>query len=83
MVAFPDVKGASTDGADETEATVNAEDCLIAALIGYVTMGEPVPRPSPGRGRRSVTLPPLVAAKLALHSVHRARPAFRTASSFG
>lgn len=31
VVAFPDVRGASTDGADEAEAIENASDCLIAA----------------------------------------------------
>ena len=68
VVTFPDVKGASTDGADEAEATTNASDCLIAALIGYITLREPIPRPSPARGRTTVTLPPLMAAKLALYS---------------
>jgi antitoxin HicB len=68
VVAFPDVKGASTDGADEAEAIANASDCLIAALIGYINWREPIPRPSPARGRTTVTLPPLVAAKLALYS---------------
>jgi antitoxin HicB len=68
VVAFPDVQGASTDGVDETEALANASDCLIAALIGHITAREPVPRPSPARGRSTVTLPPLVAAKLALYS---------------
>ena len=68
VVAFPDIKRASTDGANETEAVANASDCLIAALIGYVSSREPVPRPSPARGRPTVTLPPLVASKLALYS---------------
>src|SRR5262245_62798263 len=68
VVAFPDVKGASTDGADETIAVANAADCLTAALIGYVRSREPIPRPSPARGRRTIALPPLVAAKLALYS---------------
>jgi antitoxin HicB len=68
VVAFTDVKGASTDGVDETEAIANASDCLVAALIGYITSREPIPRPSPARGRPTVTLPPLVAAKLALYS---------------
>lgn len=71
VVAFPDVKGASTDGSDEAEAIANASDCLIAALIGYVTMREPIPRPSPARGRSTIALPPLVAAKLALYSAMR------------
>jgi len=34
VVAFPDVKGASTDGADETAVVANAAECLTAALIG-------------------------------------------------
>ena len=68
VVAFTDVKGASTDGVDETETIANASDCLVAALIGYITSREPIPRPSPARGRPTVTLPPLVAAKLALYS---------------
>ena len=68
MVSFPDVKGASTDGATEPEAIANASDALIAALIGYITAREQVPRPSPARGRSTVILPPLVAAKLALYS---------------
>jgi predicted RNase H-like HicB family nuclease len=68
VVAFPDVEGASTDGADKAEAIGNASDCLIAALIGYVTMREPIPRPSPACGRSTIALPPLVTAKLALYS---------------
>ena len=68
VVAFPDVKGASTDGANEAEAVANASDCLTAALIGYISSREPIPRPSPARGRSTVNLPPLVAAKLALYS---------------
>lgn len=31
-------------------------------------MREPIPRPSPARRRLTITLPPLVAAKLALYS---------------
>jgi antitoxin HicB len=68
VVAFPDVKGASTDGASEAEAIANASDCLIAALIGYIRLREPIPSPSPARGRSIVTLPPMVTAKIALYS---------------
>jgi antitoxin HicB len=71
VATFPDVKGASTDGVDETEALANASDCLVAALIGYISSREPIPRPSPARGRSTVTLPPLVAAKVALYSAMR------------
>jgi antitoxin HicB len=68
VVAFPDVRGASTDGADEAEAIANASDSLIAALTAYITLRQPIPRPSPARGRSTVTLPPLVPEKLALYS---------------
>jgi antitoxin HicB len=68
VVAFPDVKGASTDGADEAEAIANASDSLIAALIGHIALREPIPRPSPPRGRLTISLPPLVAAKLGLYA---------------
>jgi antitoxin HicB len=68
VVAFPDVKGASTDGIDEADAIANASDSLIAALIGYVALREPIPHPSRARGRSTITLPPTVAAKLALYS---------------
>lgn len=67
VVAFPDVQGASTDGADEREAVANAQDCLIAALIAHVAQHQPLPSPSPARGRPTVTLAPLVTAKLALY----------------
>jgi antitoxin HicB len=65
---FPMSRKRPTDGADEAEALVNASDCLTAALIGYIRSCRPVPRPSPARGRRTIALPPLVAAKLALYS---------------
>lgn len=68
VVAFPDVKGASTDGADEAEAVANASDSLIAALIGHIALRKPIPRPSPARGRSTISLPPLVAAKLGLYT---------------
>ena len=67
-VAFPDVRGASTDGATEEEAVANARDCLIAALIAHVTRRRSIPRPSPARDRPTVRLSPLVTAKLALYS---------------
>ena len=44
-VSFPDVPSALTFGADE------AEDCLIAALGGYVKAREPIPAQSAARGR--------------------------------
>jgi antitoxin HicB len=66
-VSFPDVPEALTWGDDGVEALILAEDCATGALRGYIKRGWPVPRPSPSRGRPTVTLPPLVAAKLALY----------------
>lgn len=43
------------------------------ALGGYVKRGWPIPAPGPARGRPTVELPPLVAAKLALYSAMRAQ----------
>jgi antitoxin HicB len=56
-----------TDGATEAEALARAEDLLVTALSFYTDDIEPLPRPPPARGRPIVTVPPLVAAKLALH----------------
>ena len=72
IVEFPDVPGALTSGADEAEAKTLAEDCLIAALGGIIALRKPIPKPSPARGRPTVVLPPLVAAKLALYEALRA-----------
>lgn len=68
---FPDVTGARTWGDDECEALELAQDCLIAALGGYIKLQQAIPRPSPARGRPVIAVPPLVAAKLALYSAMR------------
>jgi antitoxin HicB len=66
-VTFPDVPEAITQGETEAEAAGMAEDALVTALSFYADDAEPLPLPSPARGRRLAYLPPLVAAKLALH----------------
>jgi antitoxin HicB len=68
---FPDVPGARTWGDDEAEALALAEDCLVTALYGCVRFGESIPRPGPARGRPMISVPPLVAAKLALYGAMR------------
>jgi antitoxin HicB len=68
-VTFPDVREAITQGESEEEAAAMAEDALVAALSFYTDNAEPLPRPSPVRGRKLARVPPLVAAKLALHDV--------------
>ncbi|MGH6944182.1 MAG: type II toxin-antitoxin system HicB family antitoxin [Geminicoccaceae bacterium] len=75
LVHLIDVPEAHTLGATEADAGgAHALDCLIAALGGYIKLGRKIPRPSPARGRPVVTLPPLVAAKLALYEAMRAQP---------
>lgn len=65
LVRFPQIPEALTEGKSKAEAFENAQDCLIAALEGYVKAGKPIPRP-PFRGDR-VVLPSLVTAKLAVY----------------
>lgn len=64
---FPDVPEAVTQGETEEEAAGMAEDALVTALSFYTDNAERLPHPSPARGRPLAYVPPLVAAKLALH----------------
>ena len=73
LVSFPDVPEALTEGATEREALAEAEDCLIAALGGYVEARRDVPQPSPRRRRPLVALPALAAARIALYRAMRER----------
>ena len=66
-ITFPDVPEAITQGETKEEAAVMADDALVTALSFYTDGAEPLPAPSPPRGRPVARLPPLVAAKLALH----------------
>ena len=68
-VTFPDLPEAITQGEDEDEdeAAAMAEDALVTALSFYTDNAERLPRPSAARGRPVAYVPPLVAAKLALH----------------
>jgi antitoxin HicB len=78
LVQFVDVPEAHTAGATEAAAGEQALDCLIAALGGYIKLGRRIPGASPARGRPVVTLPPLLAAKLALYEAMRAQAITRT-----
>ncbi len=71
LVSFPDIPEALTEGATVEEAVAEAEDCLIAALGGYVESQRDIPQPSPARGRTVISAPALVAAKLALYRAMR------------
>jgi antitoxin HicB len=72
-VSFPDVPGALTFAETEAEALQLAGDCLIAALRGYMKLGQPIPPAGPSHGHRTVALPSLIAAKVALYSAMRDR----------
>src|SRR6266851_7589277 len=66
-VTFPDVPEAITQGESEEDAAAMAEDALVTALSFYTDNAERLPQPSPAHGRPLAFVPPLVAAKLALH----------------
>lgn len=66
-VTFPDVPEAITQGDTEIEAVRMAEDALVTSLSFYTDRAEPLPLPSPAESRPLAYVPPLVAAKLALH----------------
>ncbi len=65
---FDGLPGA-TWGATEAEALAMAEDLLVTALSFYIDDGKPLPRPGLALDRPVISVPPLVAAKLALHDV--------------
>jgi antitoxin HicB len=65
-VLFDGLPGA-TWGDTREEALARAADLLVSSLAIFVEDNQPIPRPSPARGRPLVPVPALVAAKLALH----------------
>ena len=68
-----DVPGALTVGRDEADAVAQATDALVTLVAHLLAEGRPIPRPSrPKRGRSVATLPPQVAAKLAIYQAMRA-----------
>ena len=67
LVSFPDVPEALTEGATIDDALREATDCLVAALGGYVGDGRRIPKPSHRPDASLVTLPTLIAAKVALY----------------
>ena len=79
LVSFPDVPEALTEGETAAEALAQAQDCLVAALGGYVGERRAIPRPSPARGRTTVSLSALTAAKIALYGAMRAQGVGNTA----
>jgi antitoxin HicB len=72
LVSFPDVPEAHTFGEDEDEALMQAVDALETALSMYIDDRRDIPKPSAiKRGGKSVVLPALTQAKLALYETMR------------
>lgn len=79
-VSFPDIPGALTCGSDRRDALEQATDALVAALCAYVYAHEGIPEPSAAvDGQELVTLPLIVAAKLALYTTMRKQDITTTA----
>jgi antitoxin HicB len=72
VVSFPDVPEAITQGDDEADARVMAEEALGMALLSYYQRNLPLPR-AKARGPRLVPIavPPEIAAKLAVLEAFR------------
>jgi antitoxin HicB len=74
LVQFPDIPFAHTFGEDEAEAVARATEALESAVIALIGDREDIPRPSkPTRKQRTVALPALSAAKVALYEAMRER----------
>ena len=79
-VSFPDIPEALTCGLDRSDALAQAADALVAALGAYVYAHEDIPVPSPViDGQELVSVPLIVAAKLALYSAMRQQGMTKTA----
>ena len=72
VVTLPDIPYGATQGDDLAEALAQAEDFLEEAVLGMMAHGEDVPLPSPAKGRPTVALPALTAAKLEAYRAMRA-----------
>jgi antitoxin HicB len=67
-ITCPDVPEMVTGGWGDRAANLDAAaDALATALSFYADDGRPLPQPRPADGRPVVAVPPLAAAKLALH----------------
>ena len=81
-VSFPDIPEALTCGTDRRDALTQAIDALVASLSAYVYAREDIPLPSPAiKGQELISVPLIVAAKLALYSAMRRQGMTKTALS--
>lgn len=73
LVTSPDLEGLATYGADEADAKAKAIDAIRALVSHLMEEGRDVPQPGrPRKGEPTVTLPTLLAGKLALYRAMRA-----------
>jgi antitoxin HicB len=73
LVSFPDFPNVHTFGEDEEEALARAVDALETYLMAMIDDREAIPEPSRlKRGQRTITLPALTEAKIALYRQMRA-----------
>jgi antitoxin HicB len=72
VVTLPDIGYGATQGDTLEEALAQAEDLLEEAVLGMMAHGEAVPAPSRAKGRPTVALPALTAAKLEAYRAMRA-----------
>ncbi len=79
LISFPDFPEALTEASSEMEALAEAQDCLIAALGGYMAARRPIPRPSASQANPTIALPALAAAKVALYNAMVAQGISNTA----
>jgi antitoxin HicB len=73
LVTFPDVPGAITFGDDEEDALYRAVDALETMLGAMIADREPIPNPSPTRGRPTVSPTLLGALKVTAYEAMRGR----------
>jgi antitoxin HicB len=73
LVVCPDLPEVTTFGGDLEDARQRASDAIEEALAARIARREEIPPPSPPRGRRCVTLPPLTSAKVNLYQEARVR----------
>jgi len=72
VVTLPDIGYGASQGDTLDEALAQAEDLLEEAVLGMMAHGEEVPVPSRAKGRPTVALPALTAAKLEAYRAMRA-----------
>lgn len=79
-ISFPDIPEALTCGFDRSDALAQSVDALVTALSAYVYAREDIPEPSPViKGQELISVPLVVAAKLALYSAMRQQGMTKTA----